>query len=121
MLTGKPPFEEETPMIIVERHLYEPFPPIHDSRPDILQNVVDLIVWMTEKKPNLRPPSYYNLIQTVRGILETGSTEVTRNQHSYYPVIPSIPKKMLSYKSFVELQPKDPVESAMRLRNPRRI
>jgi tetratricopeptide (TPR) repeat protein len=67
MLTAERPFQGTTPMAIVAGSLHDAIPDIREKRPDVPRDVIDLIHWMTNKKPAERPSSYAELSRALSG------------------------------------------------------
>ncbi len=54
MITGRAPYQAETPMAILLKHINEPMPPVSEFRPDVPQSVEDVIAKATAKDPDKR-------------------------------------------------------------------
>jgi serine/threonine-protein kinase len=54
MVTGKPPFQADTPMALVFKHLNDPIPNLCDINPRIPDEVEDVILKALSKDPNRR-------------------------------------------------------------------
>ncbi|HVE72717.1 MAG TPA: protein kinase [Thermoanaerobaculia bacterium] len=65
MLTGQRPFEAESMLAILTKHLHAPMPPVRALRRDVPSHIQELIGWMTEKKAAHRPESYAALTATL--------------------------------------------------------
>jgi serine/threonine protein kinase len=65
MLTGQKPFEAESLLAILTKHLHEPMPPVRALRRDVPSHIQELIGWMTEKNAADRPESYAALTDTL--------------------------------------------------------
>lgn len=70
MLAGAPPFDGPTPLAIIQKHLFEPFPDLRKSKPDIPADVANLVWKMTAKKPADRFADSSATLQAVDDILE---------------------------------------------------
>lgn len=57
LITGREPYQAETPMAVLLKHINEPMPPISSYRSDVPQQVQDVISICTAKDPNDRFPS----------------------------------------------------------------
>jgi serine/threonine-protein kinase len=55
LLGGKPPFEHEEAGTLLSMHIRDEVPPLRDLRPDLSQEVTDLIAAMLRKDPQDRP------------------------------------------------------------------
>jgi serine/threonine-protein kinase len=54
LITGREPFQAETPMALLLKHISEPMPPLASFRPDIPDEVERVIMKATAKDPNQR-------------------------------------------------------------------
>ncbi|MEO0294288.1 MAG: protein kinase [candidate division WOR-3 bacterium] len=83
MLTGKPPFEGNTPFSIVDKHLHEPLPSVKETLPYIPDGVCRLLEKMTQKDMNKRPSSYNEIIKEIDTILvrDTEKLSILKNFH----------------------------------------
>ena len=54
LITGKEPYQAETPMALLLKHINEPMPPLSRYRSDIPDRVEDVIAKATAKDPNNR-------------------------------------------------------------------
>lgn len=72
MLTGTPPFQGETPLAVVLKHLNEKPRPLLELRPDVPRNLAALIDRTLAKKPDERPTSAELLreLRTIRRELD---------------------------------------------------
>lgn len=57
MLTGREPYQADTPMAILLKHINEPMPPITEYRNDVPYAVEEVVRTATEKDPDNRYPS----------------------------------------------------------------
>jgi serine/threonine-protein kinase len=57
MLTGRPPFEAEHPMAVVQQHLTQDPPRISDRRPGVSPELEALVLQLLDKSPQVRPAS----------------------------------------------------------------
>lgn len=72
MLTGRLPFEGDSPVTVMYKHCHEELPPLHDYRPDCPPDVLETVNRMVAKDPAERWPSMEAAIQKLS---VTGSTE----------------------------------------------
>lgn len=93
MLTGKKPFDGHTPFDIVNQHLTRPLPSIQNEIPDVPERIVELLEWMTQKKVNLRPQSYSDLLNTIHSLSRIGSPNVSAFDTLSQPVVRLSSKK----------------------------
>lgn len=61
-LTGKPPFDGETPVDVVKARLLAPAPRIETVRPGLSQTTSEIIARMLEMEPARRYPTYASLL-----------------------------------------------------------
>ncbi len=83
MLTGEKPFDGQTPFDIVNQHLTCPLPSIREKRPDVPLRFVELIEWMTQKKVNLRPQSYSDLLNAIDTLSQTRTPGVSGDRDNF--------------------------------------
>ena len=74
MLTGKHPFEEERPTVLLLKHLNEPLPPLRDVLDDIPEGIEKVIQRATAKQPEDRYPDVLSLAAAFRQTLLLGET-----------------------------------------------
>jgi eukaryotic-like serine/threonine-protein kinase len=67
LITGKKPFESETPMAVIIKHINEPLPSPSALVPDLPEAVEEILFTALAKKPDDRYPD----MPTLMGILET--------------------------------------------------
>ena len=70
-LTGKPPFDGQSPMEVVKARLDQPPRPMVEIRPDIDPRIVPIIERMLQLEPAMRYPNYVSLINDIRKVLDT--------------------------------------------------
>ncbi len=63
MITGQEPYQAETPMAMLLKHINEPMPPLTNYRDDIPNAVEAVIAKATMKDPNQRYPSASDMAQ----------------------------------------------------------
>lgn len=80
MVTGRPPFEAETPMAVMIKHMTEPLPLPSQLNPDLSPAVERVILKALAKEPEGRYPSVTDMVRA----LQEAVTET--------PTLPSIPK-----------------------------
>lgn len=69
-LTGRPPFEGETPVEVVKARLTEPAPALASLREDANPDVARIVARMLEAEPGRRYPTYASLISDLTKTLE---------------------------------------------------
>lgn len=57
LITGKLPFDANTPATLIEQIASKPMPRVAKRIEDVPEDVDRLVAWMTEKDPNHRPPN----------------------------------------------------------------
>ncbi len=68
MLAGKPPFEGENALAIAVQQVQDSAPPLQDFRPDVPDELVQVIERMMSKDPDQRPQSPAALLKELRNI-----------------------------------------------------
>ena len=104
LVTGREPYEAETPVALLLKHLNEPIPPIRQYRPDAPPGVERVIQKATAKNAADRYPSVGDLVadytSAVRGAALAGSPEplasvaptpVSGSRARLAPAAPSVP------------------------------
>jgi serine/threonine protein kinase len=71
--TGRPPFEAETPVAIIFKHVHDPLPPPSSINPEITEEVEQVILKSLAKDPSDR-------YETVREMVDALSRAVTASQ-----------------------------------------
>ncbi len=84
MLTGKLPFNGESPLQILWKHVREPLPPPDRFNPNLPQEVVRIIQKATEKKPSNRYPSAVEMLEDIERLRE--KTKI-KSRRKVYPWI----------------------------------
>lgn len=79
MVTGRVPFDADTPVSVALKHMQEkPIPPI-ELNPAIPQSLNDLIMKAMEKDPNMRYSTATEMIQDLDKIIKNPEVGVARN------------------------------------------
>jgi len=68
LLTGKPPFDGDTPLSIAVKHLNEEPVPLGEIRPDLPKRLTDLVHQMMAKKPQGRPANAGDVLTELKQI-----------------------------------------------------
>ncbi len=55
MVTGRTPFIEDSPVLVMTRHIQDPAPDPRSFAPDLSEDCARLILWLLEKDPGDRP------------------------------------------------------------------
>ncbi len=69
MLSGKHPYQSNTPIAVAVKHMFEPAPRILDSRPDLPPEVQGILNKAMAKLPDDRFPTAVTLAKTVRTLV----------------------------------------------------
>ncbi|NQU40329.1 MAG: serine/threonine protein kinase [Lentisphaerae bacterium] len=69
-LTGKPPFDGDTPVDVVKARLTDPAPRVSSVREDIDEDVDRIVARMLESEPGRRYPTYASLIGDIEKTLK---------------------------------------------------
>jgi serine/threonine-protein kinase len=76
MLSGKLPFEGESPMTVMYCHTHEPPPPILSVWPECPPDLADAVMRMLEKKPKNRWPSVEAAVEAIAAIRPVNESAV---------------------------------------------
>jgi serine/threonine protein kinase len=71
LITGREPYEAQTPMALMLKHINEPMPSVRAIRPDVPPAVEDVINIATAKDPNERYASARDMAEDYRAALYT--------------------------------------------------
>ena len=71
MVTGRPPFEGETPFEVLDRHRVHPLPDIRSLRKDVPSALARLVERLAQKDPDLRPEDL-EVIKILKDLQQTG-------------------------------------------------
>jgi serine/threonine protein kinase len=74
MLTGHEPFEAETPVALLLKHINEPMPSVRQIRPDVPPSVEAVVYKATAKNPNDRYSSAGDFALALQDAVPTGGT-----------------------------------------------
>lgn len=75
LITGDKPFDAETPMAVLLKHINEPLPPIDKFRPGVPYEVNEVIEKATAKDPTDRYSSASDMIAAYREAIKSTKTE----------------------------------------------
>jgi serine/threonine-protein kinase len=73
MLTGRPPFQGETPLSVAVQHLQNAPPDLRELRPDAPAALRDVVEQLLAKKPQDRIPSAAELLRHLRSLPQLGA------------------------------------------------
>jgi len=80
LLTGREPYEAETPVALLLKHINEPMPSVRQFRPEVPPEVEQIVFAATAKNPNDRFPSAGDMAQALEDAMPHSSTR-TRVPH----------------------------------------
>ena len=66
LFAGQPPFDAETPIALMMKHVQEPLPPLRERNPHVPGAVCGIVELMLAKRPEDRYQSYDQLLADVR-------------------------------------------------------
>ena len=69
MVSGKPPFESDSAMTLMMMHLNDPLPDLRQLRPEVPEDLIEVIQKSLAKEREQRYPSMAELATALRGIL----------------------------------------------------
>lgn len=78
LITGREPYQAETPMSLLMMHINEPVPPIADFRDGVPPVIQDVINTATAKNPDERYPSSSELAQAFKEALKGNRSSTTQ-------------------------------------------
>jgi eukaryotic-like serine/threonine-protein kinase len=70
MATGRPPFPEESGVVVLSRHLFDQVPDPRTVRAGISADLADVIVALTRKEPGQRPAAAIDVAIALESIAE---------------------------------------------------
>ncbi|MBN1967040.1 MAG: serine/threonine protein kinase, partial [Anaerolineae bacterium] len=73
MLTGQPPYDAETPMAVILRHINEPIPSAHAVNPDLPAEIDDVIGRAMAKEPEGRYQTATEMVRDLARVIGEGS------------------------------------------------
>ncbi|MEP7292339.1 MAG: serine/threonine-protein kinase [Chloroflexota bacterium] len=74
LITGRSPFEAETPVALLLKHINEPIPSLRDLRPELPLEAERVVIKATAKHPDGRYPSAGDLAQAFSNALRAPAT-----------------------------------------------
>lgn len=81
MITGREPFEAETPLALILKHINEPMPSLRDYRPGVSRLVEQVIAKATAKKPEERYNSAIEMATAFSEALRIAPYDVEVGDH----------------------------------------
>lgn len=102
LLTGQQPYQAETPLGVVLKHVSEPLPPPHSVNPDVPAPLEQIVIKAMAKDPNQRYPSLAEMeqaLQTALKEIEGGASTInvpsppTGSTRPLTEAVPPAPKK----------------------------
>jgi serine/threonine protein kinase len=85
-MTGRGPYQAETPMAVLLKQIQEPMPSLRQIRPDIPQVIDDVIQKATAKQPEYRFSSAGELAQAFANAVHGVSFQMSMPPQNYIPV-----------------------------------
>lgn len=79
MLTGKVPFEGETPIAVAMQHINAEPTPINALKPDVPQEIIDIVNVAMEKDPKNRYQTAYDMALDVQDVIKGGKPVNAQN------------------------------------------
>ncbi|MFN2145500.1 MAG: protein kinase domain-containing protein, partial [Anaerolineales bacterium] len=70
MLTGKVPFAEDTPLAVIHKHIYEPVPSPREYRPDLPQEIEQVVMKALAREPEDRYASAHEFLQALAAAVQ---------------------------------------------------
>jgi len=102
LITGREPYQAETPMALLLKHINEPVPPLKNFRQDVPASVEAVISKATAKDPNQRFSSAGDMARSFQEALHTPATAPTRKAAAAVEdpatVVPAAPASAPSLK-----------------------
>jgi HD-like signal output (HDOD) protein len=77
MLTGRPLYAHESPVVVMMMHIRDPFVPVRDVAPEVPQGVARVVEWCLAKSPDKRPPSARELARAFAQAVRDAATQAT--------------------------------------------
>lgn len=90
LITGKEPYQAETPMALLLKHINEPMPPLSRYRSDIPDRVENVIAKATAKDPNNRYSSAGEMAADFSEALRQTGSFAKQTPHMIYEDSPTI-------------------------------
>lgn len=91
LVTGKVPFEADTPVAVCMKQMTEKFPNIKKFNPNVPDAICDVIYKATQKSPLKRYQSVYDMREDIQRIIDHPETLVVK--HSFWKRLVSLFKK----------------------------
>ena len=79
MITGRPPFNDKSPLTMMYEHCHTPIPPIADTIPDCPPELADAVMRMLDKEPANRWPTIEDAV-TAFGAASDSEQQLVRTQ-----------------------------------------
>jgi serine/threonine protein kinase len=105
MVTGKPPFEAETPVAVIFKHVHDPLPPPSKLVPDLSEDVERVLLKSLTKNPEDR-------YQTVREMVDALSAAVSKTLRRE-PTLMELPPTEKASMPELEQVASDAIESEL--------
>lgn len=93
LLSGKPPFNGETAVMVAMKHLNDSPAPLHEARSDLPASLCELIHHLLEKKPEDRPENAQAVLKEIKRISQERSAQGDAAQAASLQLsVPQLPK-----------------------------
>ena len=87
MLAGRPPFESDTPALLLARHIKEPPPPLRGVELSVPPQIAALVERCLEKMPEDRPSSVEVVVAEFAGVVQESPDDELEESDSTVPDI----------------------------------
>jgi serine/threonine-protein kinase len=95
MLTGQVPFQAETPMAVIQKHLTAPLPPPRSLRPDLPEAVEGVVFKALSKEPEQRFPSAASMGEALSSAVRIGEAQAVTELPPVPPPQDDFPSAMV--------------------------
>jgi serine/threonine protein kinase len=85
MLTGREPYQAETPMALLFKHINEPLPPLDNYRKDVPAGVESVVIIATSKRPDDRYASAGEMAHALNEAIRNPDAPVVKRVNVHQP------------------------------------
>ncbi len=89
MVTGHPPFQADTPLAVILKHVTEPLPPLREFRPDLPESVERVILKALAKDPEDRYQKVEDMVAALKAAVDTGPLPAVEERQLEVSVAPA--------------------------------